>query len=584
MSDWKVPFKRGVSSFRAGNYEDAVARFSEAIELGGDVCTVCDARAAVYQKLGKLKEALRDSKSVIDSQPGRWQGYARSARLFLQIKKFDAASRMVELALERVPPEQSGRRDEMVVLQAEIRSAHDEATQEADRLASLRAYHFGKLPVEIAHTMFSRVLAEDHAYVVTLARVCKNWRGSILGTPAYWGTLVLSNHSPKRKIKTWKERSKNRIRELAILQHYPHDSPAHKEELRTIPIRHLRVLRLEELPPMTVLRELPLSLAHTVIQSLSGWPELRPLSLRGEIDWEGNVPTFRCRDFTVGQYSRPDWSELSSCLKDLRSCTLDACFGDQDWPHLLWFLHSNPALEQLSVATFYPTSYDIPDDREIPPTITLPRLSELRLTSTIPERLFPLLNLPSLKSLYFVLCRVTLNSALQHITSGPASTLTTLSIQSASFLPETLLSVLATTTALETLHIIAVGFNTANVVLEGLSRPPVAFATATPQARTPPLQVYCPALRHLDCSHNQDVKGGPLVRLVKWRLAEAERSTAASSEGDGSGGAVQPVQRLETLEIDGCPLVDPAILPWLREKVPVVSCVYQSKKAAGWKR
>ncbi len=34
---------------------------------------MCDARAAVYQKLGKLKEALRDSKSVIDSQPGRWQ-------------------------------------------------------------------------------------------------------------------------------------------------------------------------------------------------------------------------------------------------------------------------------------------------------------------------------------------------------------------------------------------------------------------------------------------------------------------------------------------------------------------------------
>ncbi|KAI0719996.1 hypothetical protein C8T65DRAFT_538189, partial [Cerioporus squamosus] len=63
---------------------------------------ICDARAAVYQKLGKLKEALRDSKTVIDSQPTRWQGYARSARLFLRIKKYDAASRMVELALARI--------------------------------------------------------------------------------------------------------------------------------------------------------------------------------------------------------------------------------------------------------------------------------------------------------------------------------------------------------------------------------------------------------------------------------------------------------------------------------------------------
>ncbi|KAI0719997.1 hypothetical protein C8T65DRAFT_634533 [Cerioporus squamosus] len=386
------------------------------------------------------------------------------------------------------------------------------------------------------------VLAEDHAYVVTLARVCKNWRASILGTPAYWSTL--------RKIKTWKERSKNRIRELAILQHYPHGLPRHNEELRTLPIKHLRVLRLEDFPPTTALRELPRSLGHMVLDSLGGWPELRPLSLRGEIDWDASVPTFRCRDLTVGH----------NRLKDLRSCTLDACLGDQDWPHLLWLLHSNPALEQLS----------------IPPTITLPRLSELRLTSTIPERLFPLLSLPSLKSIYFVLCRVTLNSALRHIANGVASTLTTLSIQSASFHPETLLSVLATTNALETLHIIAVGMHAANAVLEGLSRPPVTSATETPQADTPPMRVYCPALRHLNCSHNQDVKGGPLVRLVK--------SAAASSEGDGSSGPVQPVQRLETLEIDGCPLVDPAVLPWLREKVPVVSCVYMSKKAAGWKR
>ena len=37
------------------------------------MCTVCDARAAVYQKMGKLKEALRDSKTVIDLQPARWQ-------------------------------------------------------------------------------------------------------------------------------------------------------------------------------------------------------------------------------------------------------------------------------------------------------------------------------------------------------------------------------------------------------------------------------------------------------------------------------------------------------------------------------
>ena len=204
------------------------------MDFGGQGFTIYDSRAAAYQKIVKVKEALRDSKTVIELQPTRWQvcpqrmlvctkpltpvkGYARSARLFLQIRKYDAASRMVDLALERIPSDQTTRRDEMVALRTEIHTARDQAAMEATKLASLRAYHFGKLPVEIAHTMFSMVLAEDHAYVVTLAQVCKSWRAAILGTPSFWSTLVLTDHQPKRKIKVWKERSRNRIRELVLL-------------------------------------------------------------------------------------------------------------------------------------------------------------------------------------------------------------------------------------------------------------------------------------------------------------------------------------------------------------------------------
>ena len=492
---------------------------------------------------------------------------------------------MVELALERVPAEQAGRRDELVALQAEIQTAQDSATQDASKLASLRAYHFGKLPVEIAHTMFSMVLAEDHAYVVTLAQVCKNWRASILETPAYWGTLALSKNNPKRKIKTWMERSKNRIRELAILEHYPHDSPALHEQLRTISSTSLRSLRLEETPLRGVLRGLPHDLARMVADTFDGWPTDRPLSIRADIERQGSDPIIRCRELAAHDSLRQDWVKLSTRLKDLRACTLDSCLGAQDWPHFLWLLHLNPNLEQLSVMTFYPTSYDIPADRDIPPAITLSHLSELRLTSTIPERIVPVLSLPSLRSLYFVLCRQTLNDALQHLTMVPISALTTLSIQSASFHAETLLRVLAVAPALETLHIIAVGINAANTVLEGLTRPLTPSVAGTSQTDASASRVYCPALRHLACSHNQDVKGGPLVRLVRWRLAEAERSAAASSEeGEGDRRPIQKVQPLETLEIDGCPQVDPEVLPWLRQNVPVVSCVYMSKKAAGWKR
>ena len=125
------------------------------------------------------------------------------------------------------------------------------------------------------------------------------------------------------------------------------------------------------------------------------------------------------------------------------------------------------------------------------------------------------------------------------------------------------------------------GNNGANVVLEALANTPPIRPPADEAVTS--MRVYCPALRHLDCSNNHDVKGGPLVRLVKLRLTEA---AAASAPGESGADApvVQPVQALQSLNIDGCPAVDPNVLPWLRERVPKLSSVYMSKKAAGWKR
>ena len=45
----------------------------QALEGGGDAFTIRDARAAVFQRMGRYKDALRDSKVAIDLQPDRWQ-------------------------------------------------------------------------------------------------------------------------------------------------------------------------------------------------------------------------------------------------------------------------------------------------------------------------------------------------------------------------------------------------------------------------------------------------------------------------------------------------------------------------------
>ena len=491
---------------------------------------------------------------------------------------------MVDLALERVGPEQTTRRDELTALRTEIHKTREAATEEAAKLASLRAYHFGKLPVEIAHTMFSMVLAEDHAYVVILASVCKNWRAAILQTPTFWSTLVVADNRPKPKIKIWKERSKNRVKELALLQDFT-GNPAVVEELRTLSVDSLQVLRMDDCPVGRLSAHMPrasLSIATAVAQALRGYPLNFPASIRGDICWNENVPEFRCRALSLsGTATSPDWAELSNSLQHLTSCSLSSCLGSADWPHFLWLLHRNPSIEQLDVISFQPTTYELPTDREYPATITLPLLSSLQLTSTVPDHLLPLLALPSLKTLQLASCRQPLASSLRHLTGGTASVLTTLSIQRAAFDPQILIDMLAAATALETLQLVSIGNNGANVVLEALANTPPIRPPADEAVTS--MRVYCPALRHLDCSNNHDVKGGPLVRLVKLRLTEAATASAPDESG-ADAPAVQPVQALQSLNIDGCPAVDPNVLPWLRERVPKLSSVYMSKKAAGWKR
>ena len=90
MSSWKQLFQKGVAMFRAGQLDDALALFTEvghhgrliyagaysahqALSLEANEYTLYDSRAAVKEKLGKTKDALRDCKKVIDLAPQRWQ-------------------------------------------------------------------------------------------------------------------------------------------------------------------------------------------------------------------------------------------------------------------------------------------------------------------------------------------------------------------------------------------------------------------------------------------------------------------------------------------------------------------------------
>ena len=66
------------------------------------------------------------------------------------------------------------------------------------------------------------------------------------------------------------------------------------------------------------------------------------------------------------------------------------------------------------------------------------------------------------------------------------------------------------------------------------------------------------------------------------RLDEPTSDAERPANGDvAEGTAIRPISELI---LDGCPEIEAEHLPWLKERVKRFSCVYLSKKAAGWKR
>ena len=85
---------------------------------GQNLYQLLDTRAAVHEKLGQYKDALKDAKKTIDIAPERWQGYARAARVFLQLNRVESAQKMITLALEKL--KETERYASLLSLQAEI--------------------------------------------------------------------------------------------------------------------------------------------------------------------------------------------------------------------------------------------------------------------------------------------------------------------------------------------------------------------------------------------------------------------------------------------------------------------------------
>ena len=526
----------------------------KALSLGCDAFIVYDSRAAVHEKLGNNKAALMDAKKVVDIAPDRWQGYARSARLFHALHKDEAALKMIDLALERIKEDDARRRQELIAL----KSRAIDALQVTDRRRRARitktAYHLGKLPVEILVEVFSIVVAADHAQVLKLSHVCKHWRAIAIETPSLWDTLVVPKNRPTRKIQLWMERAQTRISTLSFhLDIGVMDWSSILAELIPLTWYSLRSLtvpkdvfsqiydllhRLSKTATISRLKHLDVTSAD-LTQSLSSFEDSHLESLRTS----GTILSME---------------ELWSRVHRLKTLSIElAGFVD-----ISLALMANPSLENLILDNLMPMPSNVFDGR-----VQLPNLQYMKLLR-IPAVVSAIAHsfvAPNLQVLHLFSINFA-QDVLLGFTQAPLRALRELRLGSCTTSVGSLKIILAGAPLLETLQISAV-YGIVNDVLHFIS------GTNSEDHH----QAVCPLLKHVDLSNCADLLTGSPYSLVKSRLRTDQLVT-----GDESQACCRA--EIETLRLDGCPNIEGEMLPWFREKVKVFSCVYMSKNEANRRR
>ncbi|KAL5524228.1 hypothetical protein ACEPAF_9368 [Sanghuangporus sanghuang] len=551
----KDVLSKGIRLYQEGQYEEALKAFDHAIHRNPKDKNLLDSRAAVLEKLDRLTDALKDSKKVIDLAPDSWQGYRRSALLFLQLGKLSASLKMVELAIERVKSTDTKRRAELEALREEILNAMKQSQ-----------CHFAKLPVELQTDIFSLVINGSNARMLALNLVCRSWRQVMLANPKFWRHLDLGQRSTQKMVDAWLERANGKLSSLRIgtgfafcgrhniFRKASRDMWSKLEELEVHndPSKYLTPKSIQQLR----LRSLAIDVSSVSLLREGLWEGLRSLE----------ASAIRDLAIRVGEGARLKLDGLP--FSRLTSLHLTGRF---EYKPLFELIRRSTTLETLLVSYLGQNWTEFPEDEELNP-IDLPHLRRFGLTGLFDPRAIQILNFPSLSAFKLeagaeragTICTTDLLS--QNITC-----LTEIVFHCCIVPYRLLLLLFRNSDSLSTLKLSRCTVHVPediNSMIEALCG---GASDEGNHMSSPPL--LCPKLQHLDLSSSSDLKAGPLVRLVKAHLANSsvpsgkEPSTAPVSSGHSQN---TPLPIL-SLNVDDCPLIDPDALQWLRATVPSVS-------------
>ena len=527
---------------------------------------VYDSRAAVFAKLGQNKRALEDARATIRVAPERWHGYARAARLFLKCNKIDASMTMVSMALDRLGEEQTKRRETLLSLQADIRNAQK-------RTGSHRSDQFKKLPVEIFGLIAEMVVQQDPTLLLPLSHVSRQWRYVVRNHSALWSVLVLSRRRPKEKATLWVERSKGAIKELRVHQSALDTNGWSGDGLQQLKWEDLRICKIKKWDIMGYLRSISKHRALSNLEQL----EVDDIELKHSLIRDSIFNQDLKLQHLSMSYTKVNVEKLTKYVTNLTCLTLryTSCIGD-----LTGLLAANALLE--SLVLHYIGEYTVTTTQQF----AMPRLSSLEVRGIAPRIIFDC-HMPALRVLRLDSLALPLDRVLNKMVNEGDIHLEELLLRSCRFVDsQSVILLLQNSPDLRFLEVSNIAYQ-ATSIIEALAASfpasnlsPILRSPADPSVGTP---VLCPYLTNVNFSSCPDVKTGSLARLVKSRLPLDELPSSYHQELE----ARQPpdTKRIVSLVMDCCPLVEADFLPWFRQKVANVSCVYLKKRQStskGW--
>ena len=543
-----------------------------------------DLRANVLERMGRIKDALKDTKRAIRLSPASphvcaslvdlyspfrfshftFQGYNRAARLFYVMKHFESASTMVSEGLRLATEKNSNLLGELRLIQENI----DKSISAQKRKQSRKACHVANMPAELLGLVFEFWMQEDVSASVTASHICGHWRYVALNYPFLWTNLVVSRIDlPKRlekKITQWSKRSGGRLEQLRAdlvslsdlqtlltLLHTNNMTAPHSIHLSNCEPHPLQVHKM-----FRDIFGLAFNPRIVHINNVRKSPSSYPQDNLAHQFWSLNLEQSALEVLELTGWPF-DWAvlEMHPNLRRLRLCKSET--HNLSPNTFVTFLSSFPNLEFLELESMVvPRPHHAPNATNVNRLIMFSlkdlRLSGIRtdLVGLMQQLSFPSLNTLHLSSITATpVCRVVELVANEH---SPPKSLKELHLVRVTIDARILIKALEKIG--QDIEILRITHTAAdvNLLLE-------AMAGQDSSGAVKPDERLCPQANTMDFSYCPTLSGGPIKALVKSRPDLGLESAS-----------------IKSMVLDGCRGVQPELLPWLRTKVGMVSCLYET--------